>query len=101
MTYYYLTNETGKLFFNFMYSGGKIVKLKDTRIEAQSILYEFSDAYFYSTLINIKKYPVIHIQQREFYKHFKNSKTVKHEPAKQVKKRTISKNSVSGSGSNG
>jgi hypothetical protein len=84
-----------------MYSGGTLVRLKNTRVEAQSILYDFSDAYFYSTLLNTKKYPVVHIQQREFFKHFKNQKTVTHEPAKQVKKRTTSKNSISSSGCNG
>ena len=55
MNYYFLTNETGRVFFNFIYSGGKYIKFKNTYRSCESILYTFEDAYFFTAFMNDKK----------------------------------------------
>jgi hypothetical protein len=98
MKYYYLTNTTGKTFFNFIYSGGKFIRLKNTYREVESVLYTFDDAHFYSTLLNVKKYPTSWIMQKEFYKLYKTIKTKNNE---QTKKRRSNKNSIPSTSCNG
>lgn len=95
MKFYYLTNVTGKTFFNFIYSGGKFIRLKNTYREVESVLYTFDDAHFYSTLLNTKKYTSSWIMQKEFYKHYKTIKPTNNEQTKRKQKKSTVKNSVS------